>query len=166
MFLPSSEHGLFHRDPILSLLANSHHSRTDQDLCFPKVIGYKPAVIMEEIDHTTFSHASSDTADALTNAFVLHPIACGLAFIAGLCALGGVIGGVIGTMIAAVAWIITLVVMAIDFAAFGVSATLVCDLRPTFLTRHCNRSSKTTSIPTVVVRMPTTRLVCGPYWQR
>ena len=105
------------------LLANSHHSRTDQDLCFPKVIGYKPAVIMEEIDHTHFSRASSDSADALTNAFVLHPVACALAFIAGICALGGVIGGLIGTMIATVAWIITLVVMAIDFAVFGVSAT-------------------------------------------
>jgi len=94
--------------------------KTDQDLCFPKVIGYKPAVIMEEIDHTHFSRASSDSADALTNAFVLHPVACGLAFIAGICALGGVIGGLIGTMIAAVAWLITLVVMAIDFAAFGI----------------------------------------------
>jgi hypothetical protein len=125
MFLPSSEHGPFFTEIHFELLANSHHSRTDQDLCFPKVIGYKPAVIMEEIDHTHFSRASSDSADALTNAFVLHPVACGLAFIAGICALGGVIGGLIGTMIAAVAWLITLVVMAIDFAAFGVSATLI-----------------------------------------
>lgn len=167
MFLPSSEHGLFPQRSHFELLANSHHSRTDQDLCFPKVIGYKPAVIMEEIDHTTFSRASSDSADALTNAFVLHPVACGLAFVAGICALGGVIGGAIGTMIAAVAWIITLVVMAIDFAAFGVSCNFdCCNLRATFLTRRCNRSSRTTSIPMVVVRMPTTRLVCGPYWQR
>lgn len=80
---------------------------------------------MEEIDHTTFSSASSDSADALTNAFVLHPVACGLAFIAGLVALGGAIGGLIGTLIAAVAWIITLVVMAIDFAAFGVSTASI-----------------------------------------
>jgi hypothetical protein len=123
MFLPSSEHDLF-TETHFELPANSRH-RTDQDLCFPKVIGYKPAVIMEEIDHTTYGHASSDSADALTNAFVLHPVACGLAFIAGICALGGVIGGLVGTMIAAVAWIITLVVMAIDFAAFGVSATLM-----------------------------------------
>jgi hypothetical protein len=122
MFLPSSKYDLF-TEIHFELPANSHHSRTDQDFCFPKVIGYKPAVIMEEIDHTTFSHASSDSADALTNAFVLHPVACGLAFIASICALGGVIGGLIGTMIAVVAWIITLVVMAIDFAAFGVSTT-------------------------------------------
>lgn len=80
---------------------------------------------MAEIDHTSFSRAGSDTADTLTNAFVLHPVACGLAFIAGLCAFGGAIGGLIGTLIAALAWIITLVVMAIDFAAFGVSLTSV-----------------------------------------
>src|SRR5256885_543029 len=103
------------------LSTNSSSSRTDQNFCSPKVIGYKPAAIMEEIDHTTFSRASSDSADAFTNAFILHPIACGLAFIAGLVAIGGVIGGLIGTLIAAVAWIITVVVMAIDFAAFGVS---------------------------------------------
>jgi hypothetical protein len=93
------------------------------------VIGYKPAVIMEGIDHTTFSRASSDSADTLTNALVLHPVACALAFIAALVALGGAIGGLIGTMIAAVAWIITLVVMAIDFALFGVSSTSILMLR-------------------------------------
>jgi hypothetical protein len=128
---------IFSQKPHFALPANSHH-RTDQDLCFPKVIGYKPAVIMEEIDHTTFSRASSDSADALTNAFVLHPVACGLAFIASICALGGVIGGLIGTIIAAVAWILTLVVMAIDFAAFGVStASLVVIEAGHSLTRHC-----------------------------
>jgi len=94
--------------------------QTDQDFCYPKVIGYKPAAIMAEIDHTTFNRAGTDSADALTNAFILHPIACGLAFIAALCALGGVIGGLIGAMVAAAAWLITLVVMAIDFAAFGI----------------------------------------------
>jgi len=94
--------------------------QTDQDYCYPKVIGYKPAAIMAEIDHTTFTRAGTATADSLTNAFVLHPVACGLAFIATICAFGGVIGGLISTVIAILAWLITLVVMAIDFAAFGV----------------------------------------------
>lgn len=94
--------------------------QTDQDYCYPKVIGYKPTAIMAEIDHTTFSHAGTVTADSLTNAFVLHPVACGLAFIAAICAIGGVLGGLISTMIAILAWLISLVVMAIDFAAFGV----------------------------------------------
>jgi len=93
---------------------------TDQDLCFPKTIGYKPVEIMSKIDGTNFNHASLHTADALTNAFILHPIACGLAFIAAFCAIGGVLGSLVGTMIAIVAWIITLVVMVIDFVVFGI----------------------------------------------
>lgn len=75
---------------------------------------------MSQIDGSSFSVAGTDTADALTNAFILHPIACGLAFIAGLVAFGGIFGSLIGSMIAIVAWLITVVVMAIDFASFGV----------------------------------------------
>ncbi|KAF2493213.1 pali-domain-containing protein [Lophium mytilinum] len=93
---------------------------TDQDFCYPKAIGYKPAAIMSQIDGTSFSRAGTDTADALTNAFILHPVACGLAFIAGFCAFGGLIGSLVGTMIAIVAWLITVVVMAIDFAVFAI----------------------------------------------
>jgi len=93
---------------------------TDQDYCSPKVIGYKPADIMAEIDGTSFSRIGTNTADDLTKAFVLHPVACGLAFIAAFCAIGGVIGSLVGTTIAVVAWIITLVVMVIDFVAFGI----------------------------------------------
>jgi hypothetical protein len=99
---------------------------TDQDLCFPKSIGYKPAVIMSEIDGPTFNKADTGTVDALTNAFVLHPVACALAFIAAVVALGGVAGSLVGLLIATVAWVITVVVMAIDFAVFGVSCPHSC----------------------------------------
>ena len=40
--------------------------QTDQDYCFPKAIGYKPAVIMSEIDHTIFNRADTATIDGLT----------------------------------------------------------------------------------------------------
>jgi len=94
---------------------------TDQDSCSKSTIGYKPAVIMTEIDHTNFSRASRDSADSLTNAMILHPIACAIAFIAFLLALGaGVIGSVFSALVAAVAWLVTLVIMAIDFALFGI----------------------------------------------
>lgn len=99
---------------------------TDQDLCFPKSIGYKPAVIMSEIDGTAFSRVGTDTADALTNAFVLHPVACALAFIAGIVAIGGFVGSVVGMLIALAAWVITVIVMAIDFTVFGVSIPRSC----------------------------------------
>jgi len=93
---------------------------TDQDYCSKKSIGYKPAEIMSQVDGTHFSRVGTDTTDALTNAFVLHPIACGLAFIAALCSIGGVIGGLVGSIVAVIAWVITLVVMVIDFVVFGV----------------------------------------------
>jgi hypothetical protein len=79
---------------------------------------------MAEIDGTSFSRIGTNTADGLTNAFVLHPVACGLAFIAALCAIGGFIGSLVGTIIAVIAWIITLVVVVIDFVAFGVRSMI------------------------------------------
>jgi len=93
---------------------------SDQDSCSPKTIGYKPADIMSTIDGTSFSKAGTDTADGLTGAFILHPIACGLAFIAALLSIGGVLGSLVGSILAVLAWIITVVVMAIDFAVFGI----------------------------------------------
>jgi len=95
-------------------------AKTDQDFCYPKVIGYAPAAIMAQIDKTSLRSDGTEAADALTRAFILHPVACGLAFIAAICAIGGVVGALVGTMIAAVAWLITLVVMVIDFAVFGI----------------------------------------------
>jgi hypothetical protein len=102
-------------------VVDSDNRRTDQDYCSKKAIGYKPAEIMSEIDGTSFSRVGTATADSLTNAFVLHPVAAGLAFIAALCAIGGWFGSLIATFIAIIAWIVTLVVMVIDFVVFGVS---------------------------------------------
>lgn len=95
---------------------------TDQDWCSSKHIGYKPALIMEAIDKKiSFSSAARSSADGLTNAMVLHPVACGLAFIAFAFALGaGIVGSLFGAIVAVLAWIVTLVVMAIDFALFGI----------------------------------------------
>jgi hypothetical protein len=97
------------------------YDRTDQDWCPPATIGYDPASIMAQIDGTGFSTASGDTADSLTRVMVLHPIACGLAFIAFLLALGaGFIGSLFAALVSAVAFIITLVVMATDFVWAGI----------------------------------------------
>jgi len=96
-------------------------ANTDQDYCSGRKIGYSPASIMNAIDGTGFSIAASATADGLTNTMILHPIACGLAFIAFLLSIGaGVIGSLLGAAVAALAWIITLVAMAIDFTLFGI----------------------------------------------
>jgi len=94
---------------------------SDQDFCTGKHIGYNPAAVISEIDQTTFDKAGTNTSKALTRVMILHPIACGLAFIAFLLALGsGVCGAVFAAMVSAIAWVITVVVMATDFVAFGI----------------------------------------------
>jgi len=95
--------------------------QTDQDYCYPKSVGYSAIEIMEGIDGTSYGSAATDTADGLTRVMILHPIACALAFIAFLFALGaGVCGAVLASLLAAIAWIITLVVMVTDFVAWGI----------------------------------------------
>ena len=120
------------------------NDRTDQDFCYQKSIGYQPANVMAVIEGeffaislqfsnkpkstdylppgTHFSASAADTVNGLTKAMVLHPIACALAFIAFCLSCGaGVIGSILGASVAVVAWVLTLVVMAIDFSIFGVS---------------------------------------------
>lgn len=75
---------------------------------------------MESIDGTDFNTVGRKTANGLTGSFILHPIACGLAFLAALIAVGGFLGSLVGLILGVLAWILTVVVMAIDFAIFGV----------------------------------------------
>jgi hypothetical protein len=103
--------------------------RTDQDYCTGKHIGYKPVELMSGIDGTNFNTVGTHVADSLTNALVLHPVACGLAFIAALLALGGAIGSLVGTFVAIIAWIVALVVLVIDFVIFGVRLAASRDAR-------------------------------------
>jgi hypothetical protein len=58
--------------------------------------------------------------DDVTKGLVLHPVAAGLTFIALLIAMGAsCIGFLCAAAIAALAWVITLVVLVIDLALFG-----------------------------------------------
>lgn len=121
--------------------------QTDQDLCFPKHIGYKPADIMSAVDGTPFSKAASDTVDGLTNAMILHPIACAVAFIAFALSCGaGVVGSLLGALVALLAWVLTLVVMAIDFSLFGVVKNHVND-------HHVSHAYYSTGMWTILVAM-------------
>ncbi|TAQ88099.1 hypothetical protein B7494_g3557 [Chlorociboria aeruginascens] len=91
------------------------------DYCTGSHVGYNPALIMSNIDATTFDRAATDTTKALTRVMILHPIACGVSFIAFLLALGsGFCGALLASLVSAVAWLITLIVMATDFALFGI----------------------------------------------
>jgi hypothetical protein len=52
---------------------------------------------------------------------ILHPIACGVAFIAWIVSIGaGVIGSLFAVLTAFVAWVLCLAVIATDFSSFGV----------------------------------------------
>jgi len=85
------------------------------DYCTGHHVGYNPAAIMNRIDGTQFSHGA-DTAKALTRVNILHPIACGLAFLAFLSALGaGICGALLAALIALPTCLITLVALGCDF---------------------------------------------------
>ncbi|KAK4569332.1 hypothetical protein LTR86_003094 [Recurvomyces mirabilis] len=95
--------------------------QTDQDWCSKRHVGYEPADIMAKIDKTSFSEIAAGTSDGLTRVMVLHPVACGLAFVAFLCSIGaGVIGSLVGAFAAFVAWILVLISLAVDFSLFGI----------------------------------------------
>ncbi|KAI4155752.1 MAG: hypothetical protein LQ340_000772 [Diploschistes diacapsis] len=97
------------------------NSQQGGDYCSGRSIGYRPAQEMGNVEGTGFSEAGADTANGLTNVMVLHPIACGVAFIAFLVSLGaGVIGSLIGAVITFIAWIITLVVLITDLVGFAI----------------------------------------------
>jgi len=76
---------------------------------------------MAAIDNTHFNSAQENTTKALTRVMILHPICCGMAFIAFMFALGaGVCGGLLASLFAGLTWVLTLVVMATDFVLFGI----------------------------------------------
>lgn len=104
-------------------LTNTPHThRTDQDFCFPKSVGYKPADIMQRIDPTThFAQHTASTINNLTGSLVLHPITCALAFIAFVLSCGaGVVGSLLAASVGGLAWALAVVSVGVDFWLFGV----------------------------------------------
>ncbi|KAK1771058.1 pali-domain-containing protein [Phialemonium atrogriseum] len=92
-----------------------------RDGCSRKKLGYSPADVMASADGTNYSDHAKSTTKALTKALVLHPIACGMNFIAFLLALGaGVVGSLLASLVALSAFIVTVVVMIIDFVLFSI----------------------------------------------
>lgn len=81
-----------------------------------------PSDIVHTATKTSFQNTSGGTANSLTRVMVLHPIACGLAFVAFLTTLGGrtIVSSVSGSLVAGLAWILVLVSLAVDFTAFGI----------------------------------------------
>lgn len=83
---------------------------------------------MGRLDGASFSDYAEDTTRALTKAMILHPIACGLNFIAFLLALGaGMIGSFLASMVALVAFLTTAIACVIDFVLFSIVRSAVND---------------------------------------
>jgi len=98
------------------------------DSCSQSQLGYSPAAVMGTADGTQFSEYAERTTRALTKSMILHPIACGLNFIAFLLALGaGMIGSFLASMVALLAFLTTAVACIIDFVLFSIVKSNVND---------------------------------------
>jgi hypothetical protein len=77
---------------------------------------------------TEFSDYAEDSTRSLTRAMILHPIACGLNFIAFMLALGaGTVGSLLASLVALLAFLATAVATIIDFVLFSVVRSNVND---------------------------------------
>ncbi|KAK3370200.1 SUR7/PalI family-domain-containing protein [Podospora didyma] len=89
--------------------------------CSPSELGYSPADVMSREDGTEFSDYAESTTRGLTKAFVLHPVACALNFVAFMLALGaGMVGSFLASVVALTAFLVTAVAMIIDFVLFSI----------------------------------------------
>lgn len=77
---------------------------------------------------TEFSDYADATARSLTQSMILHPIACGLNFVAFMLALGaGTVGSLLASLVALVAFLTTAVATVIDFVLFSIVRSNVLD---------------------------------------
>lgn len=89
--------------------------------CTRTTIGYDPITLLESYNVAQYGNAAKNTVQALTNVQILHPIACGLAFIAFFASLGtSVLGSLIASVLSFLTWLITLAVTVTDFVAWGI----------------------------------------------
>lgn len=112
---PSVSFGTFGYCILNGLSGNSN------DVCTKSHIGYSPAEVISQVDATSFEVIADGTSESLTRVMVLHPIACGITFIAFLLSCGaGIVGSFVGAMVAFLAWVLTLIALATDLSLFGI----------------------------------------------
>ncbi|KAF4965200.1 hypothetical protein FZEAL_10792 [Fusarium zealandicum] len=94
------------------------------DNCSKAQIGYNPAQVIQTAagnNDVDFSGAGENAVKALTHVMVLHPIATGLCFIAFLLALfAGPFGSLLSSLASLLAFLVTVVALACDFAGFSI----------------------------------------------
>lgn len=101
-------------------ILTARHRAGNKDYCTGKHVGYNATSILSTIDSTAFSHDKMVTFNALTKAMVLHPVVLVMAFLSFLLAAGaGVIGSFLGAIFSLLTFIVTLVILVIDFVLFA-----------------------------------------------
>ena len=100
----------------IQLALHLTHSTRSSKGCSSSQIGYDIAAV---VSAATGKQYTSSALKHLTSALVLHPVATGLTFIAFLIALfAHRIGFIFASLVAALAWLITLVVLVVDLVIF------------------------------------------------
>jgi len=89
-----------------------------KDQCSGTQIGYPLSRLGGAVGGINYDNSSADRA---SKALILHPIACGIAFIAQIVALASVqFGFLFASLIVFLAFLVSLVCMVLDFAIFGI----------------------------------------------
>lgn len=107
------------------------HQNTDpslSDQCSSARIGYNPADVITRFEGSGYSTYREDTAEALTNVMILHPIAAGITFIAFILSIGtSFFGSFLSSMVSGSAFIVTLVALICDWVWMAIVANNVND---------------------------------------
>ncbi|KAF2169341.1 hypothetical protein M409DRAFT_20564 [Zasmidium cellare ATCC 36951] len=89
--------------------------------CQPVSIGCDVFAAVDFLIDGPFDGEKCGTAESLTHAMVMHPIASAVAFIAAFMSMAaGFAGSLIGGITAVLAWVFVMVAMAIDFTVRGI----------------------------------------------
>lgn len=88
--------------------------------CSGPRMGYSPGRLVDGIDSIDVGRAAESTMRGLTHAFILHPIAGGVSFIAFLMSLKTGFLNLVTTLVAVFAFILAVITLAIDFSCFVV----------------------------------------------
>ncbi|KAJ4864121.1 SUR7/PalI family domain-containing protein [Trichoderma breve] len=95
--------------------------RDGPDDCTKAHVGYDATAALAGVQGLTFSKGDRDSARVLTRVLILHPIAAGLTFLAFLLCLGtSFLGSFVASLFSFLAFLVTVVAMACDFAGFSI----------------------------------------------
>jgi len=103
---------------VLSHKRKQREADRQNDQCSGTQIGYPLSRLGGAVGGINYDNSSADRA---SKALILHPIACGIAFIAQIVALASVqFGFLFASLIVFLAFLVSLVCMVLDFAIFGI----------------------------------------------